>query len=207
MMDEQRQRGSVQLGVTQVLVDGLAADSVVTGKDGFLDAVAGALDQLGRPFRREGLLPPFIRTALLGQRDAFPLAFPDEGAFELSEGTHDGEHEIGHGGVLADEDKALLNKLHPDTLAGEALDESTQVIQISGEPVHAVHNHCVPVAGKPQEFSKLRPGRVPAGGLVREDTVQDLAFELAFLVWSSVLTRTYPIRCPTTDASNPEPSA
>ena len=56
----------VQLGVAQVLVDRLPADSVVTGKDGFRNTAAGALDELVRPFRREGLLPPFVGAALLG---------------------------------------------------------------------------------------------------------------------------------------------
>jgi hypothetical protein len=34
--------------VAQVLVDGLPADSVITGKDGFGNTAAGALDQLDR---------------------------------------------------------------------------------------------------------------------------------------------------------------
>jgi hypothetical protein len=44
-----------------------------------------------------------------------------------------------------------------------------------GRKRHAVHNDGVPIAGKPQQFSQLRPGEIPAGGLVREDPVQDLA--------------------------------
>jgi hypothetical protein len=39
--------------VAQVLIDGFPADSVITGKDGFRSTAAGALDQLGRPFRRD----------------------------------------------------------------------------------------------------------------------------------------------------------
>jgi hypothetical protein len=50
--------------------------------------------QLGGPIRRQGLFPSLVRAALLGQGDAFPLAFPDKGTFEFREGTHDREHEV-----------------------------------------------------------------------------------------------------------------
>jgi hypothetical protein len=86
-----------QPGVAEVPVDGLAADPIVTGKEGFRYIAAGPLDQSDCPFRCEGLFPSLVSAALLGQGDAFPLAFPDEGAFEFGEGAHDGEHEVGHG--------------------------------------------------------------------------------------------------------------
>ncbi len=35
-------------------------------------------------------------------------------------------------------------------------------------------NEYSPVAGEPQQFSQLRPGGIPAGGLVSEDPVQNL---------------------------------
>jgi hypothetical protein len=44
--------------VAQVLVHRLPADPEVMGKKGFRNAAAGALDQLGCPFRREGLFRP-----------------------------------------------------------------------------------------------------------------------------------------------------
>jgi hypothetical protein len=37
--------------------------------------------------------------------------------------------------------KFVFDELDPHALACEALDKSTQVIQVPGEPVHAVHNH------------------------------------------------------------------
>ena len=63
--------------------------------------------------------------ALPGQGNAFPLPLPVQGAFELGEGPHDGEHEVGHGGVLAGEDQTRFDELHPHPFAREALDEST----------------------------------------------------------------------------------
>jgi hypothetical protein len=66
----------------QVVVEGLPADLVVTGKEGFRNTAAGALGQFGHPFRGEDLLPPFEGAALLGQGDAFARVFPDEGSFE-----------------------------------------------------------------------------------------------------------------------------
>lgn len=53
--------------MAEVLVHRFSADSVVTGEDDFRDAAAGALDQLGRAFRCQGLLPPLVNSALLGQ--------------------------------------------------------------------------------------------------------------------------------------------
>jgi hypothetical protein len=86
------------------------------------------------------------------------------------------------GGVLPGEEQAFLDELHPHTLAGQALGQGTQVIEVARDPVHAVHDGGVPVPGEAQEFGQLWSGRVPAGGLVREDRVQDLAVELASFV-------------------------
>lgn len=62
------------------------------------------------------------------------------------------------------------------------MDESTEVIEVAGEPLHTVHNDGVPVAGGAQQFRELSLGGVPCGGFVREDPAQNLAIELAFLV-------------------------
>jgi hypothetical protein len=59
---------------------------------------------------------------------------------------------------------------------------------------NAVHHHGVPIAGEPQQFRELWPGRVPARGLVSEDPAEYLALELAFLVLVQSADRTYPIR-------------
>lgn len=83
------------------------------------------------------------------QGNAFPLAFPDKLAFEFGEGTHNRQHEVGHGRVLAGGDQALLDELHPHTFAGEALDKGPQVIEVTGEPVHAVNHYSVAIPGEP----------------------------------------------------------
>lgn len=54
------------------------------------------------PFRRQGILSALVDAALLGQGYAFALALPDQGALKFGEAAHDQDHEIGHGGVLAD---------------------------------------------------------------------------------------------------------
>ena len=195
--------GSLQLGVAHILVDGLPADPVVTGKDSFRNTAVSALDQLGRPLRWEGLFPPFVGAALLGQGDAFPLPFPDQGPFEFSEGAHDGEHEVGHGGVLTGEEQVLLDELHPHPFTGQPLHQSTQVIKVPCQPVHAVHHDGVPVTGEPQQLRELRSGRVPARGLSVNTRSRTWPSSWRFSFWSRVLTRTYPIRCPATDASKP----
>lgn len=98
-----------------------------------------------------------------------------------------------------------VDELHPNAFACQALDEGARVIEVSGEPVHAVHDHGGSVAGEPQQFRELWAGRVPAGGLVREDPVQNLAFELAALVLVQRARPYVPTRCPTTGASDPRP--
>ena len=74
------------------------------------------------PVWRQGLLPPFVRAALLGQGDVFAVAFPDQGPLKFGEGPQDGEHRVGHGGVLAGEVELLLEELQPHPAPGEALD-------------------------------------------------------------------------------------
>ena len=92
-------------------------------------------------------------------------------------------------GVLAGEDQAFLYELNADTFAGEVLDESTEVIKVSGPAVHAVHHHGVTVTGDAKHLGELRFRGVPAGGLIREERVKNLALELALLV---PLQRAYP---------------
>jgi hypothetical protein len=67
-----------QFGLVQVLVGRLLADPVIAGGDNFRDAAAGALYQLGRPFRAEGFLSSLVDAALLRQNNAFPLPFSNK---------------------------------------------------------------------------------------------------------------------------------
>jgi hypothetical protein len=76
----------------------------------------------------------------------------------------------------------FLDELQAHAFMREPLDQGTQVIQVAGEPVHAVHDDGVPVTGEEQQLRQFRPGSVPARGLIRKDPVQNLAVELAFLV-------------------------
>lgn len=46
-----------------------------------------------------------------------PLVLPDKGSLELSEGSHDGEHEVGRGGVVAGEEQVFLDEFHPRAYA------------------------------------------------------------------------------------------
>jgi len=167
---------------TQVLVDGFAADAVVVGEDDFWDAVFGSVHEFGGPFRCEGLLSSLVGSALFGQRNPFALTFPDQGAFEFCEGAHDGEHQVGHGRVVAGEDQALFYELDTHAPAREALDESTEVIKVPRKAVHTVHDQSIPVTGEAKQLGKLWPGGIPAGGLIHEYPVKKLAIKLAFFI-------------------------
>lgn len=53
--------------------------------------------------------------------------------------------------------------------------------RLSADDIWKDH-HGVPVAGEPQQLGQFWTGSVRAGSLVREDPLQNLAFELASLV-------------------------
>ena len=92
--------GLLQLCVAEVLVDGLPADPVVTGKKCFSNTGVGALNEFGRPVRCDGLLPSFVGSALLGQGDAFAPALPDEQRSNSAKAPMT-DSNVAHGGVVA----------------------------------------------------------------------------------------------------------
>lgn len=71
----------------QVLVDGFAAEPVVGGELGLRGAGRRAGGQFGDLLRCQGALAPLVGATPLGQGDALALAFSDQGAFELGEGS------------------------------------------------------------------------------------------------------------------------
>src|SRR3546814_10852639 len=79
-------------GSAEILVEGFATDPQVTGDDGLALAVINTAVQLGDHFVGAGTVPPAISTALSGDRNAFALPLPDQGALEFGERTHDREH-------------------------------------------------------------------------------------------------------------------
>src|SRR3546814_17520711 len=85
-------RGTGSGGSAEILVEGFATDPQVTGDDGLALAVINTAVQLGDHFVGEGTFPPAISTALSGDRNAFALPLPDQGALEFGERTHDREH-------------------------------------------------------------------------------------------------------------------
>src|SRR3546814_17085364 len=64
-------------------------------------------------FVGEGTFPPAISTALSGDRNAFALPLPDQGALEFGERTHDRAQQVGHRGILARDGPAFLHALEP----------------------------------------------------------------------------------------------
>jgi hypothetical protein len=55
--------------------------------------------------------PKGTGAALLGQRDAFPLALLDLVALKLRDGSQDREHEVCHRRILAGKGQVLLDEL------------------------------------------------------------------------------------------------
>lgn len=57
-----------------------------------------------------------------------------------------------------------------------------QVFEVPRQAIHAVHDHRVTLAHKPDRLFELRTVRVLTRGLIREHPIQRLAFELALVV-------------------------
>ncbi len=96
-----------------------------------------------------------VRATLLGQGDALTLPLADQGALELSEGPHHRQHQVGHRRVLASEHQALLQELDAHAALSQLLYQATQVIEVAGQPIHAVHHHCIAFADEAQQRFEL----------------------------------------------------
>ncbi len=77
------------------------------------------------------------------------------GALELSEGPHHRQHQVGHRRVLASEHRALLQELDAHAALSQLLYQATQVIEVAGQPIHAVHHHCIAFADEAQQRFEL----------------------------------------------------
>lgn len=109
------------------------------------------------------------RTMLAYDRDrrraALPEQYPHAGVHEsararIPRSTHPRQHQIRHRRVLAREHQAFLRELNAHAALGRRLNDMAKVVQISGEPVHAMHDYCVVVAHEGQWCVELRLFRV-----------------------------------------------
>src|SRR3546814_464 len=130
-------------------------------------------------FRSEGTFPPAISTALSGDRNAFALPLPDQGALEFGERTHDREHQVGHRGILAREGQAFLHELDPDASFGEGLNQFAQIDEITRQSIHAVDHDGVTLAGEGEHGVEFGAIDVLARCLVGENPVERLPVQLA----------------------------
>lgn len=64
-------------------------------------------------------------------------------------------------------DQLFLGELDPPPFPGELLNKGPEVIEVPGEPAHAVDHQSIPVAEEAQQLLELGPFRVLARGLVR----------------------------------------
>ena len=65
---------------------------------------------------------------MFSQRNAFALPLADEGPFELRKRSHDGQHQIGHRGIVAGEREAFFDEFNAHAFVRECLDNSTQIV-------------------------------------------------------------------------------
>ena len=82
-----------------------------------------------------------------------------------------GEHEACHGGIFAREGEVFFHELDPHPLAGQGLDNPAKVVEVAGQPVHAVDENGVAGAHKTQQEFQLGAFDVFPGSFVREGLV------------------------------------
>jgi hypothetical protein len=81
------------------------------------------------------------------------------------------------------EGQAFLLKLDPDTSLGEALDQLAQVIQIAGQPIHAVDDDGIAFAGESERASSWgRLTSLPDALSVKVDRATDLPLAIHILI-------------------------
>nr|AYU67961.1 hypothetical protein D0358_00092 [Escherichia coli] len=166
----------------EVMVEGFPADVELAGKLRLGLAGRRSLPQGSSLLIGQGFLAAPVRATLLGQGDALTLPLADQGALELSEGPHHRQHQVGHRRVLASEHQALLQELDAHAALSQLLYQATQVIEVAGQPIHAVHHHCIAFADEAQQRFELGALGVLARCLVGEHLAHLGLFQLAFRV-------------------------
>src|SRR5262249_3882417 len=118
-------------------------------------------------------------TALSGQCNPFPLSLLQERALKLGKGTHDGEHEMSHGRILSREGETFLDKLDAYAAPCQLLHNLSQVVQVTGQPIHAMDDDRIAIAGKSQKRLQLGSLGVLPRSFVGKDTVDRNVLQLA----------------------------
>jgi hypothetical protein len=76
----------------------------------------------------------------------------------------------------------FFDEFDSDAFAGERLYNPAQVIQVAGEPIHAVNNHGITASHKAHQQFQLRPFRIFAGRFVGKGFVELDAIQLPFSI-------------------------
>jgi hypothetical protein len=119
-----------------------------------------------------------VLPGLLRLGDALTLPFTDHGSLEFSNATHHGQHQLGHGRIVAGEREMLLHELDHDAAPVQRLDYMEQIGDISRETIHAVADKDIPVPQILQCGLQLWPVRVRAARLISVCFVEFYAVEL-----------------------------
>ena len=97
-------------------------------------------------------------ACLLGKGDPLELTFADQSPLEFGEGPHNRQHQVRQRRVLAGEGQIFLNELDAHAALGKLLHDEPQVVEVSRQPVHAMHHHRVALARegeRPVQFRTL----------------------------------------------------
>jgi len=120
------------------------------------------------PARRIRLLASPADPPLSGQRNAFPLAFTDQGPRGLRERAHHGEHQVRQGRVLPGEDDVFLQGLDTGTAAAQFLRHSAQISGVASQPGPRSARPRYPRRERTSAVAPAGPFRVLDRDIVRE---------------------------------------
>ena len=93
----------------------------------------------------------------LRQGDSLPLPLTDQIAFKLRESSHHAKEQMGHGRVLSGEGEVSLFEPHVNAALRKPKDYLSQIVQVAGQPIHRVTDHCVALTHVPGKLIQFRP--------------------------------------------------
>ncbi len=86
--------------------------------------------------------------------------------------------------------EALLQELDAHAALSQLLYQATQVIEVAGQPIHAVHHHCIAFADEAQQRFELGALGVLPDALSVNTLLTPVCSSWRSGFWSKLLTRT-----------------
>ena len=117
--------------------------------------------------------------AQLRQSNSLPLAFSDQVTLKLGERSHDAQEQVRHGRIFPGKGQVLFLEANVYSAIREAEDHLAKIVQVAGQPVHRVADHCVALTHVAGQLLQLGPVEILTRRLIHETLVERKAVELS----------------------------